>query len=703
MSLPYQSSAEYSQLVRVVQSNKLADVHAAVARVLQGSDHGMDAATVRVLQSVDREALGAFVERRVMRSRAISYEFSAEETEECVVPLAVLFDPRKKLIGWASGREGSGRDVETLGEFMREMMRRKRKCQWAVFDGVERKLLVRAMKGEKKWEELFRGVFGREVENMEGGGMPGELEVETLVCPVVGVVHKLIRTVVAMPVEGFFDIYDCGRLLLEERMGHYELVALSLNDIYELWARKHEEYAMERLQYRSVVVKELLKATIRVNRENVRGRLGYHKMKDEGAIMSSSSLLLLRRMQFVKQSEVLLACETLRDDRARGRGDVVQMKVVKQVGRLVECEVVSGREFLPIVEERTSSSSPRLKLFDKIVTFNDGVRAETTFEDLAFRTKIRPEDLVRTVEGVMVGNVEKVDGKTVHVELCKHRVMAAGTQLKMRDRYVDLNMSKWSSVYEKFETTGQFARIISRPHDWNAIAAEPRFVGLDEDVIGLDGSQEDVWRHVAQNRLTVLWGPPGSGKTYCLSAVVMRSMMAVRESKSFRVLITAFTHAALSAFMGQFERRREEVAGRVDVEVVELKEVKSHADLEKMMRRQERCVYVGTLWSIAKVCYGTSRKACFDMVVIDEASQMLVSDSGIALDCVKPRGRVVIAGDHLQLQPLLQTTYPEPRKEDEAMVATGVMQCLLRDERNRRVEYGRSGVDLQACVGYVRR
>src|SRR5439155_6242540 len=49
----------------------------------------------------------------------------------------------------------------------------------------------------------------------------------------------------------------------------------------------------------------------------------------------------------------------------------------------------------------------------------------------------------------------------------------------------------------------------------------------------------------------------------------------------------------------------------------------------------------------------------FDLVVIDEASQVRVPEAAVAASLVAGAGRLVLAGDHLQLPPIVAGTYPD--------------------------------------------
>lgn len=76
----------------------------------------------------------------------------------------------------------------------------------------------------------------------------------------------------------------------------------------------------------------------------------------------------------------------------------------------------------------------------------------------------------------------------------------------------------------------------------------------------------------------------------------------------------------------------------------------------------------------------------FDVLMIDEASQMQVADASIPISIVNPDGRIVICGDHLQLRPIFKASFPEPVRLEDPLLATGILQCLLRDKNKNRFE-----------------
>ena len=66
------------------------------------------------------------------------------------------------------------------------------------------------------------------------------------------------------------------------------------------------------------------------------------------------------------------------------------------------------------------------------------------------------------------------------------------------------------------------------------------------DALHLTPSQAAAYQTLGQRRVLPVWGPPGTGKTHFLAAVILGLAEAhARAGRPFRVLVTAFTHAAI--------------------------------------------------------------------------------------------------------------------------------------------------------------
>ena len=216
---------------------------------------------------------------------------------------------------------------------------------------------------------------------------------------------------------------------------------------------------------------------------------------------------------------------------------------------------------------------------------------------------------------------------------------------------------------------------------------------LKEHGVSLNPSQVEALRNAISRRLCLIWGPPGTGKSETLAAIVLASLLdAQRSRKRLRILVTAFTWTAIdnvlrkvSAMVGRgglqghvgFHRvRSASVTASLspELEAMDLPLTPRKPSNEAQALRDG---LTGTVMPGAPGLYvigATSHQAfnlvasgdkersvdnLFDLVLIDEGSQMDVANAIVALSSLGKRGRVVCAGDHLQLAPIHPAEPPE--------------------------------------------
>jgi len=208
---------------------------------------------------------------------------------------------------------------------------------------------------------------------------------------------------------------------------------------------------------------------------------------------------------------------------------------------------------------------------------------------------------------------------------------------------------------------------------------------------GLTHSQERSFLHVLDHSLTLLWGPPGTGKTHFLAMTILILLEAHRRAGlPLRVLVTGFTHTAIencllklgdlraktgiAAEMAKLERVYDERA--VELEVVEPYRAVDYLDVHPL------CVLGGTTYAVQKMFKDMPDDRPFDLVVVDEGSQLRVAESLLALSRLAPGGRLVVAGDDLQLPPIVRGVYPEP-EPGEPLLHRSLFEALREPDRGR--------------------
>ncbi|HEX8430706.1 MAG TPA: AAA domain-containing protein, partial [Longimicrobium sp.] len=260
-----------------------------------------------------------------------------------------------------------------------------------------------------------------------------------------------------------------------------------------------------------------------------------------------------------------------------------------------------------------------------------------------------------------------------------------------------------------------------------ADAVAPAALAYGRPVLNVE--QEGAWRAIFDRAVSVVWGPPGTGKTYLLAWMLIgMAAAAKRAGRPCRILVSAATHRAITNVLVRVAR---ELAGSgiaPPLRVVKLAGRGSEADadlagsaaelvpdthLARILAHSDAAgepVLVGsTVWSLWKQMRAQNGAAdeeegasdvpirpLFDVVVIDEASQIRVADSLIALSSIRQGGRVILCGDDRQLAPIIRGSYDgEDTLFGSAFVhfARGFGRFTLRESRrmNRAlVRYPRS-------------
>lgn len=201
-----------------------------------------------------------------------------------------------------------------------------------------------------------------------------------------------------------------------------------------------------------------------------------------------------------------------------------------------------------------------------------------------------------------------------------------------------------------------------------------------ESGVGLNASQQRALERACSRRLSLIWGPPGTGKSRTLRGLIAGATRA-SESESFRILICGPTYTATD---NVFYPVRSDLAGRANnVLCARVRSVTSTGegidpnvdyplarsdpgqrirDLRERLESRAGPTIVSTVpqqvHNLLAVDGNQPVDELFDLIVIDEASQLDVAHAVLAIAALADGGSVVIAGDHLQLPPIHKATAP---------------------------------------------
>ena len=188
-------------------------------------------------------------------------------------------------------------------------------------------------------------------------------------------------------------------------------------------------------------------------------------------------------------------------------------------------------------------------------------------------------------------------------------------------------------------------------------------------------SQVSAWEGLASHRAGLVLGPPGTGKTYALSWMALGYAEARRKSDlPCRVLVTAFTLNAIGNLLDAVAEKGQAYFDQPpDILFlgnapssglsggVEYLSLRGTGTMERVSDRllAPQTVVGCTVWALARMLskgLGEDNDGhtapIFDLICIDEASQLVVSQGLMALAAMRSGARVLVAGDDKQLPPV---------------------------------------------------
>ena len=188
-------------------------------------------------------------------------------------------------------------------------------------------------------------------------------------------------------------------------------------------------------------------------------------------------------------------------------------------------------------------------------------------------------------------------------------------------------------------------------------------------------SQKDAFKHFFEQRLSILVGPPASGKTDFIarSLITLSSYYQKVEKRNLKIMVTAMSNSAIENVLLKLDKmlRKENKCGIKlyksnkfdDKTTFEEKEVSliEDYDVAGEMNSDDIQIIGMTCWSAFKEFHHET-KGCmreFDVIVMDEASQVRAMDAFLTLECSNENTRFLLVGDDDQLPPIIAGKYKE--------------------------------------------
>jgi hypothetical protein len=201
--------------------------------------------------------------------------------------------------------------------------------------------------------------------------------------------------------------------------------------------------------------------------------------------------------------------------------------------------------------------------------------------------------------------------------------------------------------------------------------------------------QGDVIAERLSEPILLVQGPPGTGKTHTLAwAILGRAYAAASAGRSFHVLVTAMTHTAVEVVLRSIADKlaqldREPATAHIAEVLSDLRLFKEQATpgpvpegvdpvaKEAFLECLEHdlAVIAAIPSGAHRLLQGVSRpidwsRSYFDLLVIDEASQLSLPAAVLAGAPLREEGQAIVVGDHRQMPPILTHDWRhEPRRE----------------------------------------
>jgi hypothetical protein len=204
---------------------------------------------------------------------------------------------------------------------------------------------------------------------------------------------------------------------------------------------------------------------------------------------------------------------------------------------------------------------------------------------------------------------------------------------------------------------------------------------LTQGGVNLNTSQWQAWTDSLARRLQLVWGPPGTGKSSTLRAVILGAVHdAAARGVAARILISGPTYEAIDNVLLQVAD--DLTQGALALPGVTIARLRSasripsprvpptidvvhgspqHQQLTQRLQSNHGLTLVGgTVHQVHRLLEsaGSAVAPLFDLIVLDEASQLDVGTSTLAIAGLANEGSLVVAGDPKQLPPIHQAQAP---------------------------------------------
>ncbi|CAO3639118.1 unnamed protein product [Mucor hiemalis] len=562
-------------------------------------------------------------------------------------------------------------------------------------------------------------------------------------------IEELLQHNIALGVSGFYGLQDAVEWMAESYISGEDddLSGINENDIYNSWkdsvtpAKEGEltydtqHYAIQRFFWLQEIMEcyWILAKAFMEETETEMFPLICKPFK--WPTVQHFRHQILAKLVFFRQLECIKACDELRMDRIRdltkmdyakgSSGATIGGLVLEFLGQQSQNQYIthlrfSARPFIngPTVKHKLDHLSiDDFKRYILIPDEREEIISTIQYSDLLYLNKANyVKHAIRCV------NIVNIEGDEITLAGSRIPSSISHKRFRLYKRYIDFvtlaNIEGLKKI-DADEDLDDVVKLIQDPNDWASKNSNDGF-NLDthktaiklRDEFSMSPSQKDISANIFEKRLQIIWGPPGSGKTEFLALFVNWYIQCFAESnppsKDLIIGVTAFTRDAIYNLLKRIEKvqKRHEFEDLFSIIYVHSKENdktfepdsnmigctwdKSFSTIRAMKKNEAKGkIYVmgATVWSWERIRGKWKTFSGCDIMILDESTQVLVSDALLAIACVKrPNGKLIVAGDHMQLGPIIKEDYSNTvsRLEDPLLFGS-IQQCLMRTRDNHAI------------------
>jgi len=418
---------------------------------------------------------------------------------------------------------------------------------------------------------------------------------------------------------------------------------------------------------------------------------------------------ILSRLDFITRYEVIMNCLSVREMRTLPRNEREYNGIAFSLTSTGEVKSVKGsieaRFSLKETENLRNLDPAQIWSWILSEDITQGEKDHMSFPDYFYRNMPAvPGNKALYVAHIKDDIESDKDNIYITLDLKKGKIspeIIKGEKYLLQPRFTDWTSQRVVSRLREIDSQDEpeAVKLLQNPVDYcediNEIKKIKKHVEKIADMMPLTESQREAFNHLFNKTLTLLWGPPGTGKTYFIALAMLCLLEVHRKADiTFKILLSAFTHTAIENCLKKIIQLNSS-----------LKIWKDEFTLAKLDRRTDRteniplispreypgyisdnprCILGGTTYSMSKIFDKKDDTTPFDMVVIDEGSQLRVPESLLVISRLKPGGRLLIAGDDKQLPPIIKGYYPDP-EPDEPLLHRSIFEALRNPDKENKI------------------